>query len=507
MSTKQVRQRIWIFILSGIVIGLLIGAGLHWTVQTSAQTLPALVSEPSAPPPQSNPGELNIAQQLSDVFANVAQTANPSVVTIFTQTTVKVQSQFDGSSPFEQFFGDDFFKRFFQMPQQGENYTQEGLGSGVIVDANGIILTNNHVVKGADNIKVNLMDGREFEAKVKGTDPQTDLAVITIEAKNLPPIKLGDSEKVRVGDWVLAIGSPLNPELQHTVTAGIISAKGRSGVGLSEYEDYIQTDAAINPGNSGGALVNMKGELIAINSAIATQSGGNQGIGFAIPVNLAQSVMDDIIKTGKVVRGWLGVYIQDVSPQIAKAFNLATPQGIIVTKVQANSPAAKAGLQEEDVIMKFNGKQVDSAGELSAWVASSSPGDEVTLTIIRGGKTQDIKLKLGELNPQTQEVAQGQATFDDIGLELANITPAIAQKLQLPKNQGGVVVIEIDPQGISAEAGIQAGDIIEKLNRTDVKSVQDLSKIYSTVKPGQNLLFFVRRGQGNLFIAFSKPEK
>jgi len=251
----------------------------------------------------------------------------------------------------------------------------------------------------------------------------------------------------------------------------------------------------------------MKGELIAINSAIATQSGGNQGIGFAIPVNLAQSVMDDIIKTGKVVRGWLGVYIQDVSPQIAKAFNLATPQGIIVTKVQANSPAAKAGLQEEDVIMKFNGKQVDSAGELSAWVASSSPGDEVTLTIIRGGKTQDIKLKLGELNPQTQEVAQGQATFDDIGLELANITPAIAQKLQLPKNQGGVVVIEIDPQGISAEAGIQAGDIIEKLNRTDVKSVQDLSKIYSTVKPGQNLLFFVRRGQGNLFIAFSKPEK
>jgi serine protease Do len=506
MSKGQMRQRVWIFVLSGIVIGLLIGAGLHWTAQTSAQTAPPAAIASPAPASQNDPGENNIAQQLSDVFAKVAEIANPSVVTIFTETTIKAQSQSDGSSPFDQFFGGDFFKKFFQMPNQG-NYTQEGLGSGVIVDANGIILTNNHVVKGADNIKVSLMDGREFVAKVKGTDPQTDLAVITIEAKNLPPIKLGDSGKVRVGDWVLAIGSPLNPELQHTVTAGIISAKGRSGVGLSQYEDYIQTDAAINPGNSGGALVNMQGELIAINSAIATQTGGNQGIGFAIPVDLAKSVMQDIIKTGKVVRGWLGVYIQDVNPQIANALKLATPQGVIVTKIQANSPAAKANLKEEDVIVKFNGKSVDNAGELSAWVASTSPGTEVTLTIIRNGKSQDINIKLGELNPQTQKSAQNEATFDDIGLELVNITPAIAQKLQLSPNQQGVVVAGIDPQGISAEAGIQVGDVIVKLNREDVKSVQDFSKIYGAVKPDENLLFYVRRGEGNLFIAFSKPEK
>ncbi len=502
MQNKQITQRMGIFVLAGIIIGVLMAAGFEWTRTTNAENVAAMMdsTQQSTAPAPVNPADLSVAEQLSNVFANVAARVNPSVVTIFTETTLKASEQ---QSP----FGDDFFRKFFQIPEPQGNLKRMGLGSGVIVDANGTILTNNHVVKGADNIKVQLMDGREFVAKVKGTDPQTDLAVITIDVKNLTPIKLGDSGKMRVGDLVLAIGSPLNPQLEHTVTQGIISAKGRSGVGLSQYEDYIQTDAAINPGNSGGALVNVRGELVGINSAIATQTGGFQGIGFAIPVNLAKTIMNDILTTGKVIRSWLGVYIQNVTPEIAKALNLPEPQGVIISKIEEDSPAQKAGLKAEDVVLKFNGKKVDNSSELSMWVAGTKPGTEVNLTILRNGETKDVKVKLEELNPQKQEVASGEMTYDNIGLKVANLTPENVQKYQLSKKITGVVVTAVDPNGMAAQVGIQPGDVVMKLNRVSVNSVQEFNKIMKEVKPGDNLLFYLRRGDANLFVAFTLPSK
>jgi len=307
--------------------------------------------------------------------------------------------------PFEQFFGDDFYRRFFGAPRQEGDIVQHGLGSGVIVRSNGIILTNNHVVQKTDELKVRLNDGREFEAEVKGTDPATDLAVIKIKANNLPALPIGDSDALRVGEWVLAIGSPLSPNLAHTVTAGIVSAKGRSGVGLSNYEDYIQTDAAINPGNSGGALVNLKGELVGINSAIATRTGGNMGIGFAIPSKLARKVMNDILKNGKVIRGWIGVRIQNINPPLAKSYGLEKPEGAIVSSVTPDSPAEKAGLKEGDVILTLNGKKVKNSSDLALRVSSTDPGTTVTLGIFRDGKEKTIKIKLGQMPSEQNQLA------------------------------------------------------------------------------------------------------
>jgi serine protease Do len=510
MIKRQPTHQFWVYLLMGVIIGLLIAVGFEWNQTSKAQPPVKVVTQQSTEKPQASPADLNVAEQLSNVFASVAAEVNPSVVTIFTETKVKMSGS--SGSPFDQFFGgDDFFKKFFQLPQQQGNLVQHGLGSGVIVDPNGIILTNNHVVDGAENIKVQLLDGSEFVAKVKGTDPRTDLAVITIDTKGLTPIKIGNSDKARVGDWVLAIGSPLNPELEHTVTAGIISAKGRSGVGLSQYEDYIQTDAAINPGNSGGALVNVEGELVGINSAIATQTGGNMGIGFAIPSNLAKTIMNDIIKTGKVIRGWLGVYIQNVTPEIAQAMKLSSPQGVIISKVQENSPAQKAGLKPEDVILQFNGKDVTSTVELSTWVASTSPGTTVTLKILRNDKPMDVKVKLEELNvKEEQKMAaqgQGESTFDRVGMKVANITSDLISKYQLPQNVKGVVITSVAPNGIAAEAGLQEGDVILKFNRSAVESVVQFEKIMKQVKPGDNVLFYLLRDDANLFIAFTMPQK
>ena len=504
MSDKYISRHKWIFILTGVIVGLIIAAGFQLTHETEAQSY---AQENKPPAVKVDSSALTIAEQLSNAFADVAARVTPSVVTVFTETDVKVQQQPFSGGPFDQFFGDDFFKKFFQFPQPQGNMKRMGLGSGVIIDKDGIILTNNHVVDDADNIKVRLMDGREFEAKVKGVDPQTDLAVITIDAKDLQAIKMGNSDKARVGDWVLAIGSPLNPQLEHTVTSGIISAKGRSSVGLSQYEDYIQTDAAINPGNSGGALVNLKGELIGINSAIATQTGGFMGIGFAIPTNLAKKVTSDIIEKGKVIRGWLGVYIQDITPEIAKAMKLKVAKGVIVSKVQKDSPAEKAGLKEEDVILSFNGQKIDNSVELSTRVAGTSPETNVNLEILRDGNEKSISLKLGELTPEKTQLAQGKTSYSDIGLKISNISRDLANKYELSGDQKGVVVTAVDPNSISAQVGMHEGDVIMKLNRIEIKSVNDFNQEIQKVKPGGNVLFYVKRGNGNFFVAFTMPEK
>ncbi len=487
-------------ILTGIIVGLVLAFGFDQTHHTQAMPVANLKSNINSP-------DIAAAKQLSNVFAGVSEQVNPSVVTIFTETDVKASRQMVEQSPFGQFFGDDFFKRFFEVPAPGRNYKQHGLGSGVIVDADGMVLTNNHVVDDADHIKVRLMDGREFDAKVKGRDARTDLAVLTIDAKNLSPLKLGDSDRIRVGDWVLAIGSPLNPQLEHTVTAGIVSAKGRSGVGLTQYEDYIQTDAAINPGNSGGALVNLDGELVGINSAIATQNGGFMGIGFAIPVNLAKKVVNDINATGKVVRGWLGVSIQNVTPELAKAMDLNVSKGVIVSKVQKDSPAEKAGLKEEDVIVQFNGKDLSNSVELSTWVASRSPESNIDLKVLRDGKPMNVTVKLGELTSQVQKQGEDKSRFENIGMQVADITPELAREFQLPDKQTGVIVIAVDPNGVAAQFGIQEGDIIVKVNRQKMESVGDFEEQLSHTRPGENILFYIHRDDGNLFIAFPLPEK
>jgi serine protease Do len=500
MEKNQSLTSKWVLILAGLVMGLILAVGFEFTHTTQAQSQIEQVVPQSVPS-----GSIGIAQQLSNAFANAAQEVNPSVVTIFTETDVKVQQQPFSNSPFEQFFGNDFFKKFFQSPGQQGNYKRMGLGSGVIAGANGIIYTNNHVVDGADNIKVRLMDGREFKATVKGRDPQTDLAVITIDAKDLPAIHMGNSDNLRVGDWVLAIGSPLNPQLEHTVTAGIVSAKGRSEVGLSQYEDYIQTDAAINPGNSGGALVNLNGELVGINSAIATQTGGFMGIGFAIPVNLARHVTKDLIEKGKVVRGWLGVSIQNVTPELSKALNLKVAKGVVVSSVQKESPAEKAGLKPEDVILKFNGKTLENTVELSTWVANTSPGTTVTLSISRDGKEMPIKVKLGELNPENMQLASGTANVKKMGIEVSTLTNELAQKYQINQNVKGVVITKIDPNGVGAQIGLKEGDVITQVDRKDVKSAQQFNNEIGKVGSGDQVLLYVNRGNYNFFAAFAMP--
>jgi serine protease Do len=508
MRTSFQFKQSWLLIFAGILVGIVLTAGFGLTLSSHAQE--ATHSNMTSTPPvyQSPTGDLSAAENLSNVFADVAAEVNPSVVTVFTETDVKAEGMPFSGSPFGEFFGgDDFFKKFFQQPAPEQNYKRMGLGSGVIVDADGILLTNNHVVDDADNIKVRLMDGREFEGTVKGKDPQTDLAVVMIDTKNLTPIKLGNSDKVRVGEMVLAVGSPLNPQLEHTVTSGIISAKGRSGVGLTQYEDYIQTDAAINPGNSGGALVDLRGNLIGINSAIVSQSGGFQGIGFAIPVNLARKVMDDIITNGKVIRGWLGVYIQNITPELAKALDLKSTKGVLVSKVQEDSPAEKAGIKEEDVILAFNGKNLDNASELSTWVAGSSPDQYINLRISRNGEEKKIEVKLGELTEQNQAIAQGKSQFSSIGIQVANIVPELRNQYHLNKDVTGVIVTAVDPNGIAASVGIKAGDVIMKVNRQEIQSVEDFNEQISKVKAGENLLVFLRRGTANLFVAFAKPAK
>jgi serine protease Do len=508
MKVTRYFNRTWLLITVGIMLGVVLTTGIGWSVTPAVQVAKFNTVPESTVPNDITTGNLSIAENLSNVFADVAAKVNPSVVTVFTETDVTVQGMPFSGSPFEEFFGgDDFFKKFFQQPTPEQNYKRMGLGSGVIVSSDGILLTNNHVVDDADNIKVRLMDGREFKGTIKGKDPQTDLAVVTIGVDDLTPITLGNSDKIRVGEMVLAIGSPLNPQLEHTVTSGIISAKGRSGVGLSTYEDYIQTDAAINPGNSGGALIDLKGNLIGINSAIASQSGGFQGIGFAIPVNLAKKVMSDIVNNGKVIRGWLGVYIQNITPELAKALDLKSTKGVLISKVQENSPAAKAGIKEEDVVLAFNGKALDNASELSTWVASGSPGQKIDLKILRDGKDKNIEVELGELNPKKQALAEGKSQYSDIGMQVANIVPELMSQYHLNKDISGVIVTAVNPQGPAAEVGIREGDVIMKVNRKDIKSVEDFDREVSKVDTGGNLLFLLKRGNANLFVAFAKPEK
>ncbi len=429
-------------------------------------------------------------------YADVVGRVAPAVVTIRSSRRVRAPEQF-------QFFDDPLFQQFFggNTPRRhGNGMTVEhALGSGVIVRDDGHILTNHHVVDGAQDIKVDLSSGKTYSAKLIGSDAPSDLAVLKIDAGGLPVLHLGDSDQVRVGDVCLAVGNPLG--VGESVTNGIISAKGRStDVSTGSFQDFLQTDAPINQGNSGGALVNTNAELIGINSEILSSNGGSVGIGFAIPSNMAKNVMNQLISSGKVQRGMLGIGIQTVTSDLAASMGLKEMKGVLVNSVNPDGPAAKAGLKTGDVILKLNGKDVNDANELRNQIAGTAPGTQVALTVLRNGNQQNLEAKLGEL-PATGAVAQsgGSGGAMQLGITVTPLTPDLAAQAGVPRGTRGVVVEQTDPNGPAAQAGIEAGDVIEQVNQQAVESPTDMQK--ALAKSGNRPpLLLINRGGETVFV-------
>jgi serine protease Do len=435
-------------------------------------------------------------------FAPVLKPVLPAVVSVASSRIVKVPQN-------HSFFNDPFFQQFFgrQFPSAPRQEREQGLGSGVIISADGYILTNNHVIDKATEIKVILPDRRQFPGKVVGADSKTDIAVVKIAASGLPTVVLGDSSKLQVGDYAFAIGNPFG--VGETATMGIISATGRTGLEIEDYEDFIQTDASINPGNSGGALLNSRGEVIGINTAILSggQGGGNQGIGFAIPINMAKYVMDQILKHGKVIRGYIGVGIQEVTPDLAKAFNIPAEKGALVGDVEQNSPGAKAGLERGDVITELNGQSVTGPNDLRLTVASMAPGTTVHLKVLHNGQTRDMTLALGEApsGKGAGNNAEGQTGSSPMaGVQVDELTNEIRQQLGLGQDVKGVVVAEVPDGSPAAEASLQRGDVIEQVNRHPVNSVSDYQRQIRDAG-AQALVLLVNRGGTTTFIVV-QPE-
>lgn len=446
---------------------------------------------------------INTLRDFNQAFIDLAAMVKPAVVTVSTEKTLTYRSSQFGSP----FAGDPFFNFFFgprgnQQQQQPKEYRQRGLGSGVIVSADGYILTNNHVVDDADTIYVRTSDGRDHSARVIGVDPKTDIAVLKIDGSDLDYMPIGNSDKLQVGEMVLAIGSPMSENLAQTVTQGIVSAKGRSNVGLADYEDFIQTDAAINPGNSGGPLVNLDGELVGINTAIASQSGGFQGIGFAVPSNMAERVMNSLISQGKVIRGWLGVSIQDVSETMASAMGLKEPSGALVGDVMPDSPAEKAGMKSGDVIVGLSGQTIANTAELRNAIAATAPGTKVKLDIIRDDNKQEVSVALGEQPADGSELAGSQGLQELLGFSFTTIDRDLAGKYGIDGSYSGAVVTGIDENSSAYGAGLRVGDLIQAAQRQRVSTADDLAKIFANGKKGDTVLLRIMRNGRGFFVAF-----
>ncbi|MFH2108534.1 MAG: Do family serine endopeptidase [Chrysiogenia bacterium] len=422
-------------------------------------------------------------------FVDIVRKVKPAVVKVISESIVERRSM----------FGDDFFDQFFNTPRRQEK--RSGEGSGFFISADGYILTNNHVVRDAVKVKIFNLENEEFTAKIIGTDPKTDLALLKINTKNVPFIDLGDSNAVEVGEWVLAIGNPFGQDL--TVTSGIISATGRQ-LGMAQYEDFLQTDAAINMGNSGGPLINMKGEAIGINSTILTPSAGNIGIGFAIPANMAKKVVADLKTKGKVVRGWFGIQIQNISESDAKDLDLPTA-GVLVSRVEENSPAQKAGLKRYDLIVAINGKAVKSAADLQMEIANSTPGDEISVAVFRNRDKLVLKVKVIEAPDAGRGQAAVQSKSLGLGMALVKNTPALAREYGL-KTAKGLVVENVDRGGAAAENGIKPGDVILAVNRTVLDSVAQLKSFLSGRRSGSMVLLLINRDGDEVYIRFALPE-
>jgi serine protease Do len=503
-TIKKVSTRLRAALLGGALI--LGGGSLAFSHLTqakerpkNAQTVPARLSV--------NDASINRDGRFTTSFAPVVKQVAPSVVKVF--TTTKPRTMSPRSMP-----PDDFFRRFFGFGDEfdgsdgngnprGRGFRaprQHGLGSGVIVTKDGYILTNNHVVENADDIMVALNDGREFNAKAIGRDPKTDVAVLKIENEDLPFLTLTDSDKLEVGDLVLAIGNPFG--IGQTVTMGMVSAKGRTlltgDLGRDRYEDFIQTDAAINPGNSGGALVDTEGRLIGINTAIISETGGNMGIGFAVPVNLARFVMESIIKDGRVIRGYMGVSIQDVSDALAKEFKLKDKHGALVGDVTPKSPAEKAGIKSGDVIVEFNGKPVEDSRTLKLRAAQVPPGSKVQVELVRDGTQKTVAVALEEF-PDKDVASRSSRSDKDFadpldGVTVGDIDRNLRAQMDLPANVRGAVVMKIDPESPSFEHGLREGDVIQEINRQPVRNADDAVKLSENIKNDAVLLKVWSRG-------------
>ncbi len=488
MSTLTSRLRIWCaaaVLAAGTLVG---GSVIAKTALHKAGAEMPILAAAVENAPRIGP--------LAASYAPIIKGVLPEVVSVQSSRMVKTDESlepFSNDPFFRQFFGD---QQQFQVPQEQK---EQGLGSGVIVGTNGYILTNNHVVDGATDVKVDLNDKREFQARVVGRDPKADIAVLKIDADHLPAIPLGDSSKVQVGDVVFAIGDPFG--VGQTATMGIVSAVNRSNLGIEDYEDFIQTDAPINPGNSGGALINAEGEPIGINTAILSRSGGNQGIGFAIPVNLARREMDEIVRTGHVTRGWLGATIQDMTPALAKGFGLDKTEGVLISDVVTGSPAARAGLKSGDVVLSMNGKPVTSSADLRMRVSEAGPGASVSMAIRRGTSTINVTAKLGDLPLENSAIAP--TTTDENmmrGLQVEKLTPALREQLHVSPGTNGVAVSDVDPNSSAAAGGVQQEDIIEEVNHHPVANVSEFRQFMSDAGNQTVLLRVMRNGTG-LYIA------
>jgi serine protease Do len=439
-------------------------------------------------------------------FADLADQVKSSVVNISTTQVVEGNPlmPFTGpGSPFGNFFGPNSPKGFFGINPHSKMETH-ALGSGFVISSDGLILTNNHVVEKATEIKIKLLNGREYDAKIVGRDPKTDLALIQAKPDQYfpKPEVLGDSDAMRVGDWVMAVGNPFG--LGNTVTTGIISAKSRV-LGAGPYDDFLQTDAAINPGNSGGPLFNMQGQVIGINTAIIAQG---QGIGFAIPINIAKNLLPQL-KTGKIVRGWLGIMIQDITPELAKSFGLKSSKGVIVSDVVKDSPADKAGLKRGDVILRFNGKDIENSHMLSQTAAATAPDTGVPIDILRNGQAQTISLTVGTMpeGALQSKPSEEQKEESAWGIAVQELTPAIARQLELQPGTTGVVISDVKTGSPADAAGLHPGDLITEVNRKPVKNLADYQQALQQTPKGENLLLLVQRGGGAFYVVLASPSK
>ncbi len=485
-------KRLPLICITILFIGFFLGGLTFYVLSTRTGTLGYL-------PDTGTPNVSRNIMETSRAFTEIVSTVSPAVVNI--SATKIIQRETDA------LFDDPFFDLFSPFNDFGipKKWKEKSLGSGVIVSPDGYIITNNHVVEKGEEIRVTLFDGKTFKGKLVGADPKTDIAIIRIDASRLPTLTWGDSEKLQVGEFVLAIGNPYS--LSHTVTMGIISAVGRANVGIADYEDFIQTDAAINPGNSGGPLVNVKGELIGINTAIFSRTGGYQGIGFAVPSNMVRIIMDQLVQRGKVTRGWIGVTIQELTPELSKKFKAQRAQGALVSDVMKDSPAAKAGMRRGDVILTFDGKVVKDVSNLRNMVAQSKIGEAVEIGILRSGREYSIKVTIIEF-PRGREVAEvipDHSTGDTeaellTGLTVMDLSKETLKQLGYNKNERGVIVVKVETGSPADEAEIRKGDIINEIDNKKIDSVEDFNDIASHIKRNETVLLFVNRGGKRFYV-------